>query len=91
MIKISYDAYLSGIQSALVWETIFKIEIGHKLKLKKKRDIYTIVDSRDSDCQHFSTLQNKNPEDSFFKPHMVNLWVWEKFLAPISVTLTQGH
>ena len=22
---------------------------------------------------------------------MVNLWVWEKFLAPISVTLSQGH
>ena len=22
---------------------------------------------------------------------MVNLWVWEKFLLPISVTLAQGH
>ena len=22
---------------------------------------------------------------------MVNLWVWENFLAPISVTLGQGH
>ena len=48
MIKISYDAHLSGIKSALVEETMFKIEIGHKLKLKKK-EIYIIVDFWDSD------------------------------------------
>ena len=33
----------------------------------------------------------ENPWANFFKPLMVNLWVWEKFLAPISVTLGQGH
>ena len=41
-------------------------------------------------CQHFSTFQ-EYPEANFFKPHMVNLWVWEKFLAPVSVTLGQGR
>ena len=41
-------------------------------------------------CQHFSTFQ-ETPEANIFKPHMVNLWVWEKFLVSISVTLGQGH
>ena len=36
-------------------------------------------------------LFGKTPEANFFKPHMVNLWVWENFLVPISVTLGQGH
>ena len=36
-------------------------------------------------------LSGKTPEANFFKPHMVNLWVWENFLAPISVTLGKGH
>ena len=36
-------------------------------------------------------LSGKTPEANFFKPHMVDLWVWEKFLAPVSVTLSQGH
>ena len=36
-------------------------------------------------------LSGKTPEANFFKPHMVDLWVWENFLAPISVTLGQGH
>ena len=40
-------------------------------------------------CQHFSTFQ-EYAEANFFKPHMVNLWVWEKFLVPVSVTLGQG-
>ena len=35
--------------------------------------------------------RGKTPEANFFKLHMVDLWVWEKFLAPISVTLGQGH
>ena len=26
-----------------------------------------------------------------FQLHMVDLWVWETFLTPISVTLGQGH
>ena len=30
-------------------------------------------------------------EANFFKLHMVDLWVWENILAPISVTLGQGH
>ena len=29
-------------------------------------------------CQHFS---GKTPEHNFFKPHMVDLWVWEKIFA----------
>ena len=36
-------------------------------------------------------LSRKTPEANFFKPHMVDLWVWENFLAPVSVTLGQGH
>ena len=36
-------------------------------------------------------LSGKTPEANFFKPHMVDLWVWEHLLAPISVTLGQGH
>ena len=28
-------------------------------------------------------LSGKNPEASFFKPHMVDLWVWEKIVTPI--------
>ena len=36
-------------------------------------------------------LSGKNPEANFFKPHKVDLWVWENFLAPISVTSGQGH
>ena len=36
-------------------------------------------------------LSGKFPEANLFKPHMVDLWVLEKFLAPISVTLGQGH
>ena len=36
-------------------------------------------------------LSEKITEANFFKPHMVNLWVWENILAPISVTLGQGH
>ena len=36
-------------------------------------------------------LSGKTPEANFLKPHMIDLWVWEKFLAPISVTLGQGH
>ena len=36
-------------------------------------------------------LSRKTPEANFFKPHMVGLWVWENFLALISVTLGQGH
>ena len=48
-------------------------------------------------CSHHRLSANtfqlfgKTPEANFFKPHMVNLWVWEKFLVPISVTLGQGH
>ena len=40
-----------------------------------------------------NTFQNsgKIPEANFVKPHMVNLWVWENVLAPISVTFFQGH
>ena len=30
-------------------------------------------------------------EANFFKPHMVDLWVWENCLLPISVILGQGH
>ena len=37
---------------------------------------------------HFS---GKKHQANFFKPHMVNLWVLENFLVPISVTLGQGH
>ena len=33
----------------------------------------------------------KTCEANFFKPHIVDLWVWENFLAPISVTFGQGH
>ena len=40
-------------------------------------------------CQHFQ-LSGRTPEANFLKPHMVNLCVWEN-LAPISVTLGQGH
>ena len=36
-------------------------------------------------------LSEKTPEANFFKLHMVNLWVWENILAPVSVTLGQGH
>ena len=36
-------------------------------------------------------LSGKTPEANFFKPHMVDLWVWEKILTPTSVTLGQGH
>ena len=36
-------------------------------------------------------LSGKTPEADFFKPHMVDLWVWENFWVPISVTLGQGH
>ena len=32
-------------------------------------------------------LSGKTPEANFFKPHMVNLWVWETLLALISVAL----
>ena len=32
-------------------------------------------------CQHFSTFW-ENPEANFFKPHMVDLWVWENFWHP---------
>ena len=28
-------------------------------------------------------LSGKTPETIFFKPDMVDLWVWEIFLAPI--------
>ena len=35
--------------------------------------------------------RGKTPEANFFKLHMLDLWVWEHFLAPISVTLGQGH
>ena len=37
------------------------------------------------------SLIGKTPEANFFKPHMVDLRVWGTFLAPISVTLCQGH
>ena len=36
-------------------------------------------------------LTGKTPEANSLKPHMVNLWVWETILAPISPTLGQGH
>ena len=36
-------------------------------------------------------LSGKTPEGNFFKPPMVDLWVWEFVFAPISVTLGQGH
>ena len=36
-------------------------------------------------------LSGKTPEANFFKPHMVDVWVWKIFLAPILVTLGQGH
>ena len=36
-------------------------------------------------------LYGENPEANFFKPHVVNLWAWEKMLAPIPVALGQGH
>ena len=35
--------------------------------------------------------RGKTPEANFFKLHMLYLWVWENVLAPISVTLGQGH
>ena len=35
--------------------------------------------------------KGKTPEANFFKLHMLHLWVWEKILAPISVTLGQGY
>ena len=34
-------------------------------------------------CQHFSTFR-KTLEANFYKPHMVDLWVWENFLAIIT-------
>ena len=36
-------------------------------------------------------LSGKTPQANFIKPYMVDLWVWENVLAPISVTLGQGH
>ena len=36
-------------------------------------------------------LSGKTPEANFFKPHILDLWVCENFLAPILVTLGQGH
>ena len=36
-------------------------------------------------------FSGKTPEAKFFKPHMLDLWVPENCLAPISVTLGQGH
>ena len=36
-------------------------------------------------------LSGKTPTANFFKPYIVDLWVWENFLAPISMTLGQGH
>ena len=47
-----------------------------------------------SRCRHSANtfqLSGKIPEANLFKPHMVDLWVWEKILAPISVTLGQGR
>ena len=43
--------------------------------------------------RHCSTFQlsGKTSESNFFKPHMVNLWVWENVLVPISVTLGKCH
>ena len=32
-------------------------------------------------------LSGETPEANFFKPHMVDLWVWKHFLAPIWMTL----
>ena len=40
---------------------------------------------------YLGNLRGKTPEANFFKLHMVDLWEWENFLAPISVTLGQGH
>ena len=42
-----------------------------------------------SNC--ISGMGGETPEANFFKLHMLDLWVWENFLAPISVTLGQGH
>ena len=39
----------------------------------------------------FNFLEKKTEAKFFLKVHMVNLWVWEKNLVPILVTLGQGH
>ena len=36
-------------------------------------------------------LFGKTPEANFFKPHMVNLWVWETCFVTMLVTLFQGN
>ena len=36
-------------------------------------------------------LSGKTPDANFFKPHIINLYVWEQFLTPISLILGQSH
>ena len=45
-------------------------------------------------CRHSANtfqLPGKTLEANFFKPHMLNVWVWENILVLILVTLGQGH
>ena len=58
----------------------FRFRLRHcRLHRRRRRSANTFQHSR------------KTPEANFFKPHMVDLWVWENFLLPISVTFGQGH
>ena len=61
----------------------------------KPGDLLFLVHFRRRLCRRRSgntfQLSGKTPKANFFKPHMVDLWVWEILLAPISVTLGQGH
>ena len=62
------------------------------LRMKSPGDLLFLVRFRCRRCSAKTfQLYGKTPEAIFFKPHMVDLWVWENFLAPISVTLGQGH
>ena len=57
---------------------LFLVRFHHRLR-RRRRSANTFQ------------LSGKTHEANFFKPHMVDLWVWENILAPISVTLGQGH
>ena len=58
---------------------MFLVRFRRRLRRRRRRSANTFQ------------LSGKTPEANFFKPYMVDQWVWKKNLAPISVTLGQGH
>ena len=84
-LSLSLSFLLSLSHRGLPGDLLFLVRFRRRRRLRRHHRL------RRRRSANTLQLSGKTCEANFFKPHTVDLWVWGNFLAPISVTLGQGH